>query len=74
MVGVLGAVGDVYGDFQPTVIDRGNSTQYFKALTLYEINFPAVDLLVVNEFAYSKQKALLFTQNEQVTTGACENI
>jgi len=73
-IGAIKNYSDDYGDFQPTVLDRGDGTQYFKALTLYGINFPAVELLVVQEFAESKQKPFMFTQNGQVTTGVCENI
>jgi hypothetical protein len=73
-IGAIKNYSDGYADFQPTVLDRGDGTQYFKALTLYDINFPALELLVVKEFAESKQKPFMFTQNGQVTTGVCENI
>ena len=36
-----------YGNFQPTVIDRGNHEQYFKALTVCGSNNPSIDVLVV---------------------------
>ena len=63
-----------YGNFQPTVIDRGSDEQYFKALTVYGSNNPSIDVLVVKEFAGGDKKPFMFNRNGEVTTGTCENI
>lgn len=63
-----------YGNFQPTVIDRGSDEQYFKALTVYGSNNPSIDVLVVKEFADGIKKAFMFNHNGEVDTGTCENI
>ena len=64
----------VYGDFQPTVVDRGNHEQYFKALTMYGSRNPSIAVLVVKEFAKSELKPFMFTHSGSVQTGICENI
>lgn len=63
-----------YGNFQPTVIDRGSGEQYFKALTVYGSNNPSIDVLVVKEFAGADEKPFMFNHNGEVKTGTCENI
>ena len=63
-----------YGNFQPTVIDRGNHEQYFKALTVYGSNNPSIDVLVVKQFADSEHKPFMFSHSGEVTTGVCKNI
>ena len=63
-----------YGNFQPTVIDRGNHEQYFKALTVYGSNNPSIDVLVVQQFADSEEKPFMFSRSGEVTTGVCKNI
>ena len=64
----------VYGNFQPTVVDRGNHEQYFKALTMYGSHNPSIAVLVVQEFAKSELKPFMFTHSGSVQTGVCENI
>ena len=63
-----------HGDFQPTVVDRGDTEQYFKALTMYGSNNPSIAVLVVQEFATAELKPFMFTHSGSVQTGVCENI
>ena len=75
---ILGAIKNhnitAYGNFQPTVIDRGNHEQYFKALTVYGSNNPSIDVLVVEEFADSEEKPFMFslTGEHLKLDGLCE--
>jgi hypothetical protein len=62
------------GDFQPTVLHRGNKEQYFKAVTIYPTQQPLVETLIVEEFAETKEKPFVFTRNAMIITGTCESI
>ena len=63
-----------HGDFQPTVVDRGDTEQYFKAVTMYGSNNPSIAVLAVQEFATAELKPFMFTHSGSVQTGVCENI
>ena len=63
-----------YGSFEPQVVDRGNSDQYFKAVTIYGSNNPSIQVVRVEEFNDNDLKPFIESHGGGITTGTCLNI